>query len=163
LGDNTKVDFSKAMIFMTSNVGAREMSALTKPRLGFAGQGANRDTNNISEPLSTEMARGGIDAARRKITPELINRMEQMGVVRPRGGNELDRILEIELNSVGERVLNVDDRLHFVFSVTPSGKQFLLSEGTNVEYGARHLKRAIERLLVQPMSRLIASAQIQDG
>src|SRR5262245_3608943 len=78
LGDNTKVDFSKAMIFMTSNVGAREMSALTKPRLGFAGQGENRDINKINEPLSTEMARGGIDAARRKFTPEFINRIDKM-------------------------------------------------------------------------------------
>jgi len=163
LGDNTKVDFSKAMIFMTSNVGAREMSTLTKPKLGFAGLAESRDMSNISEPLSNEMARGGLEAARRKFTPEFINRIDKMVVFRPLGANELDRILEIELNSVRERVLNVDERLHFVFTVTASGKQFLLSEGTNVEYGARHLKRAIERLLVQPLSRLIASGQIRDG
>jgi len=152
LGDNTKVDFSKAMIFMTSNVGAWEMSALTKPRLGFA-----RLVENC------EIGRSGIEAARRKFTPEFINRIDKMVVFRSLGANELNRILDIELNSVRQRVLKADDGLLFGFAVTAAGKQFLLNEGTNVEYGARHLKRAIERFVVQPLSRLIASGQILNG
>ena len=98
-----------------------------------------------------------------KFTPEFINRIDKMVVFRPLNGKDLNRILEIELNSVRERVSSVDNGPHFVFSVTASGKHFLLSEGTNVEYGARHLKRAIDRLVVQPLSRLIASGQILDG
>ncbi|OLC96848.1 MAG: AAA family ATPase [Acidobacteria bacterium 13_1_40CM_4_58_4] len=152
LGDNTKVDFSKAMIFMTSNVGAWEMSALTKPRLGFA-----RLVENC------EIGRSGIEAARRKFTPEFINRIDKMVVFRSLGANELNRILDIELNYVRQRVLKADDGLLFGFAVTAAGKQFLLNEGTNVEYGARHLKRAIERFVVQPLSRLIASGQILNG
>ena len=152
LGDNAKVDFSKAMIFMTSNVGAWEMSALTKPRLGFA-----RLVENC------EIGRSGIEAARRKFTPEFINRIDKMVVFRSLGANELNRILDIELNSVRQRVLKADDGLLFAFAVTAAGKQFLLNEGTNVEYGARHLKRAIERFVVQPLSRLIASGQILSG
>ena len=152
LGDNTKVDFSKAMIFMTSNVGAWEMSALTKPRLGFA-----RLVENC------EIGRSGIEAARRKFTPEFINRIDKMVVFRSLGANELNRILDIELNSVRQRVLKADDGPLFGFAVTAAGKQFLLNEGTNVEYGARHLKRAIERFVVQPLSRLIASGQILNG
>ncbi len=152
LGDNTKVDFSKAMIFMTSNVGAWEMSALTKPRLGFA-----RLVENC------EIGRSGIEAARRKFTPEFINRIDKMVVFRSLGANDLNRILDIELNSVRQRVLKADDGPLFGFAVTAAGKQFLLNEGTNVEYGARHLKRAIERFVVQPLSRLIASGQILNG
>jgi ATP-dependent Clp protease ATP-binding subunit ClpB len=163
LGDNSKVDFSRAMIFMTSNIGAREMNALMKPRLGFASPTENRGNTDINEPLSNEMARSGIGAACRKFTPEFINRVDKMVVFRPLGATDMNRILEIELNSVSQRVFNADDRRRFVFAVTASGKQFLLNEGTNVQYGARYLKRAIERLLVQPLSRLIASGQIING
>jgi len=163
LGDNSKVDFSRAMIFMTSNVGAREMSTLMKPKLGFTGPAENRcDTADVNAPLSSEMARSGIQAACRKFTPEFINRIDKMVVFRPLGAGDLSRILEIELNSVRQRVLSAAGGL-FVFTVTASGKQFLLDEGTNVEYGARHLKRAIERLVVQPLSRLMASGQIRNG
>jgi ATP-dependent Clp protease ATP-binding subunit ClpA len=164
LGDNSKVDFSRTMVLMTSNIGAREMTALMKPRLGFTTAFENRcDTADINESWSTEMARSGIEAARRKFTPEFINRIDKMVVFRPLNGKDLNRILEIELHSVQERVLSVDERPHFAFAVTEAGKQFLLSEGTNTEYGARHLKRAIDRLLVQPLSRLMASEQIVDG
>src|SRR4029453_17709500 len=69
LGDNSKVDFSRAMIFMTSNIGAREMSTLMKPRLGFVGPVENCDSSDISEDLSIELTRGGVEAARRKFTP----------------------------------------------------------------------------------------------
>jgi ATP-dependent Clp protease ATP-binding subunit ClpA len=163
LGDNSTVDFSRVMIFMTSNIGAREMNALMKPRLGFAAPAEDCRNTEIGEPLSNEMARSGIEAARRKFTPEFINRIDKMVVFKPLGTNDLNRILEIELNHVRQRVINNDDGRRFAFAVTPSGKQFLLNEGTNVEYGARYLKRAIERLVVQPLSRLIASGQILNG
>ena len=79
------------------------------------------------------MVRNGIDAARRKFTPEFINRIDTMVVFRPLNGKDLNRILEIELNSVRERVLTVDHGPHFVFAVANFGKHFLLSEGTNVD------------------------------
>jgi ATP-dependent protease Clp ATPase subunit len=164
LGDNSKVDFSRTMVFMTSNIGAREMNAVMKPRLGFITAFANRrEASEVNESWSTEMIRSGIDAARRKFTPEFINRIDKMVVFRPLTDMDLNRILELELNSVQERVLSADNGPRFVFSVKASGRHFLLSEGTNVEFGARHLKRAIDRLVVQPLSRLIASGQILDG
>jgi len=164
LGDNSKVDFSRTMVFMTSNVGAREMDAVTKPRLGFIGAFENRcDTAEINEPWTSEMERSAIEAARRKFTPEFINRIDKMVVFRPLSGTALNRILEIELNSIQERVLAANDGPHFVCAFTESGKQFLLCEGTNLEYGARHLKRAIDRFIVHPLSSLIASRQILDG
>jgi ATP-dependent Clp protease ATP-binding subunit ClpB len=164
LGDNSKVDFSRTMVFMTSNVGAREMSALMKPRLGFTGSVEQTAvTTDMNEPWNDEIARSGVDAARRQFTPEFINRLDKLIVFRPLSGRQLDRILEIELNSIRGRVSNADAGRPFTFSVTPSAKQFLLKEGTNIEYGARHLKRTIERLVVQPLSRLMASGQILGG
>ncbi len=164
LGDNSKVDFSRSMIFMTSNIGAREMGALMKPRLGFAGCiETDPRMRYLDESGNDEMMRSGIEAARRKFTPEFINRLDKMIVFRPLGAHQLDRILDIEFNSIRERVFNADASRRFTFSVTAAAKQFLLTEGTNVEYGARHLKRTIERFVVQPLSRLIGSGQIVAG
>jgi C-terminal, D2-small domain, of ClpB protein/ABC-2 type transporter len=152
------------MIFMTSNIGAREMSAMVKPRLGFSGPFSNRqEPTDMAGPLRNEMARTGIDAACRKFTPEFINRIDKMVVFKPLRATDMERILDIELNSVRQRIFNIGSGCRFFFRMTPSAKQFLLNEGTNVEYGARHLKRTIERLVVQPLSKLIASGQILSG
>jgi len=64
---------------------------------------------------------------------------------------------------VQQRVFNSVPDKAFIFTVTDGGKQHLLTEGTDVKYGARHLKRAIERLVVQPLSNLIATEQVRGG
>jgi ATP-dependent Clp protease ATP-binding subunit ClpB len=165
LGDNRKVDFSRALIFMTSNLGASEMSALTNPRLGFnAGEAALRaQSGQVDEKMNGKMARCGTDAARRKFTPEFINRLDKIVTFRPLGSSELKKILEIELNMVQQRIFNTSPEKSFVFKANDDAKEFLLQEGTDLKYGARHLKRAIERLLVQPMSNLIATDQVRGG
>jgi ATP-dependent Clp protease ATP-binding subunit ClpB len=165
LGDNRKVDFSRALIFMTSNLGATEMSSLMNPRLGFnSGEAARRAQEGIvDEKLSGKIARSGADAARRKFTPEFINRLDKIVTFKPLGSAELKRILDIELNMVQQRIFNTSPEKSFVFKATDDAKGFLLQEGTDLKYGARHLKRAIERLLVQPMSNLIATDQVRGG
>ena len=165
LGDNRKVDFSRALIFMTSNLGATEMSALMNPRLGFNASEAARQVQNgtMDEKLSAKIGRSGIDAARRKFTPEFINRLDKIVTFKPLGPGELKRILDIELNMVQQRIFNTAPEKSFVFKASDSAKEFLLQEGTDLKYGARHLKRAIERLLVQPMSNLIATEQVRGG
>jgi ATP-dependent Clp protease ATP-binding subunit ClpB len=165
LGDNRKVDFSRAMIFMTSNLGASEMSALMSPKLGFnAGEAARRSQNGVmDENLDNKIKRSGLEAARRKFTPEFINRLDKIVTFRPLGSPELQKILDIELNMVQQRIFNTANEKSFVFKATDSAKRFLLQEGTDMKYGARHLKRAIERLLVQPMSNLIATDQVRGG
>jgi len=165
LGDNRKVDFSRALIFMTSNLGASEISALTNPRLGFNAPEAARQAQSgqIDEKLNGKMARTGVDAARRKFTPEFINRLDKIVTFRPLGTSELKKILDIELNMVQQRIFNTSPEKSFVFKATDEAKGFLLQEGTDLKYGARHLKRAIERLLVQPMSNLIATDQVRGG
>jgi ATP-dependent Clp protease ATP-binding subunit ClpA len=163
LGDNRKVDFSRAMIFMTSNLGASEMSSLLNPKMGFgAAETKLQCQNGISDDsMNSKIGRTGVEAARRKFTPEFMNRLDKVVVFRPLGTSELRRILDIELGLVQQRIFNSDRA--FVFNVTDTAKDHLLTEGTDMKYGARHLKRAIERLLVHPMSNLMATDQIRSG
>jgi ATP-dependent Clp protease ATP-binding subunit ClpA len=117
----------------------------------------------VDEKLGAKMARSGADAARRKFTPEFINRLDKIVTFKPLGTNELRKILDIELNMVQQRIFNTSPEKSFVFKTTDGARDFLLKEGTDLKYGARHLKRAIERLLVQPMSNLIATDQVRGG
>jgi ATP-dependent Clp protease ATP-binding subunit ClpB len=162
LGDNRRVDFSQAMIFMTSNLGASEMSTLMTPKLGF--QRAFLDSPScMPEELGEKMSRTGIEAAHRKFTPEFMNRIDKIAVFKPLGQPELRRILELELQYVQQRILTPPAKKSFVFTVSDAGKDFLLAQGTDLKYGARHLKRAIERLLVHPLSNLVATNQVIAG
>jgi ATP-dependent Clp protease ATP-binding subunit ClpB len=163
LGDNRKVDFSRAMIFMTSNLGATEMSNLMNPRLGFRRNVAEEEPLKTNEKLNKKVAKSGVEAARRKFTPEFMNRIDKVVVFKPLGEPELRRILDLELGQVQQRILYSPADKTFVFTVSDSGKDFLLTEGTDLKYGARHLKRAIERLLVHPLSNLMATSQVTAG
>ena len=163
LGDNRKVDFSKAMIFMTSNLGAAEMSALVTPKLGFRAVCSASETGKVDEKLNEKLSRSGVEAARRKFTPEFMNRIDKCVVFKSLGEAELRRILDLELGQVQQRIFSSPSEKTFALTVSEPGKEFLLSEGTDVKYGARHLKRAIERLLVHPLSNLIATNQVNSG
>jgi len=164
LGDNRKVDFSRAMIFMTSNLGSSEMSSLVNPKLGFMRSiQAGDPVMVVDEKLNKKVAKSGLDAARRKFTPEFMNRIDKVVVFRPLGEPELRRILDLELGQVQQRILYSPADKTFVITVSDSGKDFLLTEGTDLKYGARHLKRAIERLLVHPLSNLMATSQVSPG
>jgi len=158
LGDNRKVDFSNAMVFLTSNLGAGEMTALTNPRLGFQSPSLGNDA--FINELSSRMSRIGVAAARKKFTPEFVNRLDKIVVFQPLGQEELRKIIDIELEMVQERIQKAADK-SFLMNVTDSAREFLLMQGTDSRYGARHLKRAIEHLLVQPLANLIASGQIR--
>lgn len=163
LGDNRRVDFSQAIIFMTSNLGAAEMNAMLRPNLGFASMETTRQHSLgvIDQKLSDQVVRAGIEAARRKFTPEFINRIDKTVVFQPLGARELRRVLQIELDELQERIQEAQANKRFLIDVTDSARDFMLIEGTDVRYGARPLKRAIERLLVQPLSNLIATGQIR--
>jgi ATP-dependent Clp protease ATP-binding subunit ClpB len=162
LGDNRRVDFSHSMIFMTSNLGASEMSALTAPKLGFHAAKRGSPTD-FDEKLNSRISKSGVEAARRKFTPEFINRIDKTAVFRPLGQSELRCILNLELGQVQRRILQMQAGKPFVFRTTDTANAFLLTEGTDVRYGARQLKRTIERLLVHPLSNLVATEQISAG
>ena len=164
LGDNRRVDFAHAMIFMTGNLGAKEMDSLLMPRLGFgAAARLQPATAGSVEEISGKVERSATEAARRKFTPEFMNRLDKIVVFKPLGKTELSRIVDIELEAVQRRIANQAVDRSFEFAVTEAGKNFLLEEGTDVRYGARHLKRSIDRLLVQPLASLIASGQVRGG
>src|ERR1700736_5783856 len=119
LGDNRKVDFSRAMIFMTSNLGASEMSAIMSPRLGFnVGQVHDNPMNGVTDDkMSGKLARSGMEAAKRKFTPEFMNRLDKIVTFQPLGTEQLKRILEIELNLVQQRIFNAPSERAFVFTL----------------------------------------------
>ena len=156
LGDNRRVDFSSAMIFMTSNCGAAEIANASRPAVGFHSPALVDD--NVRDGL---ISRIGVAAARRKFTPEFMNRLDKVVVFKPLGSDDLNRILDIELAMIQERIHSAGKP--FVITVAQSAREELLAEGTDVRYGARHLKRAIERMLVQPLSNLVASGQVRRG
>jgi len=165
LGDNRRVDFSRALIFMTSNLGASEMTSIMRPSLGFAAGECERQwaAGIADSELNCKISRAGIEAARRKFTPEFMNRIDKTVVFRPLGEPELRKILSLELNMVQHRLLSSANSASFVFSVSDTASDFLLREGTDLKYGARHLKRAIQRNLVHPLSNLIATGQVRGG
>jgi len=165
LGDNRKVDFSQSLIFMTSNLGASEMNALLRPHLGFATSEVERarEAGEVDEALTGKLSRVGVEAARRKFTPEFINRIDKVVVFRPLGAEQLQKVLGLELASLQQRIIRAPGSVPFVMNVTEPARSFLLAEGTDLKYGARHLKRAVERAVVHPLSNLVASAQIRAG
>jgi ATP-dependent Clp protease ATP-binding subunit ClpB len=162
LGDNRRVDFSHAMIFMTGNLGASEMSALLRPGVGFSMM-RPLDSVETTGKVSEKVARAGVEAARRRFSPEFMNRIDKTVVFNPLGKAELRDILKLELEAVQDRVLATGHAVGVRFSVNTAAQEFLLRQGTDERYGARHLKRAVERLVVQPVSNLIASGQLQFG
>src|SRR5213080_2239171 len=160
LGDNRRVDFSKCMVIMTSNLGAREMSELISGGIGFApGKGAK---NPHDTEVDQKIYRTAVEAARRKFSPEFMNRIDKVVVFRSLKEHHLRQILEIELSAVQERIMRGSGE-KFVFQCASEAKEMLLSEGIDFKYGARHLKRAIERFLVYPLSNLVATGQIGLG
>jgi ATP-dependent Clp protease ATP-binding subunit ClpB len=158
LGDNHRVDFTRSMIFMTSNLGSQEMSKLMTGGLGFS---AGSEEDELA--LDQKIYRTASDAARRKFSPEFMNRIDRVIVFRTLQPHHLREILEIELGRVQERVTSSATEKQFVFECTDAARDFLLREGTDTQFGARHLKRAIERHLVFPLSNLLATGQIALG
>ena len=165
LGDNRRVDFSRALIFMTSNLGAAEMQALLRPNLGFAAGDADRRQAGgiVDAELTGKVASAGMEAARRKFTPEFLNRIDKVVVFHPLGTAELRKVLGMELNMVQQRIFSTAASAPFVFSATEAAKDYLLREGTDLKCGARHLKRAVDRNLVHPLSNLMATGQVRGG
>lgn len=162
LGDNRKVDFSRSIIFLTSNLGASEMNSLLGARLGF-GSALPKPHGAVDAKTADKMSKTGFEAARRKFTPEFINRLDKIVSFKPLGRDDLRKILDIELDYVQQRIFQGPPDRAFVISATSEAKELLLNSGVDLRYGARHLKRAIERNLVQPLSNLVATEQVRGG
>src|ERR1700685_1445722 len=158
LGDNRRVDLSQCIIIMTSNLGASEMTNLVDGGFGFAPKAVE-----VDQSFDDKIQRTAVEAARRKFTPEFMNRIDKTVVFKTLRDEHLAQILDIELGMVQQRVLMAAGTNQFVFNCSAGAKQFLLKEGTDPRYGARHLKRAIERHLVFPLANLVATGQVKLG
>ncbi len=157
LGDNRRVDLSQTVIFLTSNLGGGEITELMEGGMGFI-----QPKDKPAAGLDAKVERTAVEAARRKFSPEFMNRLDTVVVFHPLKRDELDEVLEMELRQVQKRVSDSTAR-PFLFRITSEGREFLLQEGTDQRYGARHLKRAIERYVVSPLARLLATGQVQSG
>jgi ATP-dependent Clp protease ATP-binding subunit ClpB len=157
LGDKRRVDLSQVVIFLTSNLGGGEITELMEGGMGFI-----QAKDNPLIGLDAKLERTAVEAARRKFSPEFMNRLDTVVAFHPLKREELNEVLEIELGRVQKR-LSDSTAPPFLFRLTNKGRQFLLQEGTDLKYGARHLKRAIERFLVSPLARLLTTAQVRPG
>src|SRR6266851_7339554 len=157
LGDNRRVDLSQTVIFLTSNLGGGEITELIEGGMGFI-----QPKDKPAAGLDAKVERTAVEAARRKFSPEFMNRLDSVVVFHPLKYDELEEVLEIELGQVRKRISDSTAR-PFLFRMTNKGRQFLLEEGTDQRYGARHLKRAIERYVVSPLARLLATEQVRSG
>jgi ATP-dependent Clp protease ATP-binding subunit ClpB len=157
LGDNRRVDLSQTVIFLTSNLGGGEITELMGGGYGFIKSG-----DKPADKLDEKVQRTAVEAARRKFSPEFMNRLDKIVVFHPLHRKQLEQVLDIELAMVQQRVLETA-KGQFLFRVTTNGRDFLLQEGTDQRYGARHLKRSIERHVVYPMANLLATEQVRLG
>ena len=162
LGDNRRVDFSRTVIIMTSNLGAREISDLVKGRIGFA---AAKKPNALPEDanyIDEKIRRTAVEAASRNFSPEFMNRIDKVVVFHSLNEQHLREILELELRALQDRIMS-SANTKFVFQCSDAVKEMLLREGIDYKYGARHLKRSIDRLLLLPLSNLVATRQVSSG
>lgn len=159
LGDNRQVDFSQTIIIMTSNLGAKEMSELITGSIGFA---PSKKADAPESDLDQKIYRTAMEAARRKFSPEFMNRIDKVVVFRSLKHEQMRQILDLELRAVQRRI---DEGMgeRFTFKVSDDAKEFLLREGVELRYGARHLKRAIERFVVNALANLVATGQARLG
>jgi ATP-dependent Clp protease ATP-binding subunit ClpB len=158
LGDNRRVDFSRSLVFLTSNLGSQEITKLMSGGLGYV-----ISPPQENEELDQKIYRTATQAAGRKFSPEFMNRIDKVIVFRTLTREHLEEILDIELEHVQDRIMSPGVTRQFVFSCTRDARAFLLEEGTDTRFGARHLKRSIERHLVLPISNLLATGQIELG
>lgn len=157
LGNNRRVLFNQSMIFMTSNLGAKEIARVAEARVGFSPPAVSRtkDTDKLA-----------LSAARRAFTPEFINRIDHTVVFHPLGSEELEQVFHLELGRVNQRFVSAATRRGgpplFILRVSDEARRWIIADGSDARYGARHLKRSIERNLVLPVTNLLSSHQIHE-
>jgi ATP-dependent Clp protease ATP-binding subunit ClpA len=157
LGDNTSVNFERSMIFLTSNLGARNMMHALRPDIGFQAGKPSLDC------AASRLEKIGLTALRKSFSPEFLNRVDSIITYQPLDRDALTQILDI---SLAELQRHIESRLGaraFAVEIDDSGREFLLQSGTSVDYGARELKRTLHRHVTQPLAALVAGGQVGAG
>ena len=161
LGDGRKVDFSRCVIVMTSNLGTLEIGKMLGGGIGFTNHAVESPAE--LETLDQKIYRTATEVAKRKFSPEFMNRIDKVVVFRTLTSEQLSRVLDIELRVVQDRITASQAGRQFIIRCSEATRAFLLREGTDIKYGARPLKRAIERFLLYPLSSLVATGQVNLG
>jgi len=154
LGDNTAVNFDRSIIFLTSNLGAREMVKMLKPGFGYPAPILERAESG------NKLREIGLNAVRRHFSPEFINRIDSIVTYQPLDEAALDEILDQQLRRLQRHFIERMSVRSFTLVVEDRARDLLLREGVSQEYGARELKRTIHRRLLQPVAGLVASGRI---
>jgi len=155
LRDNTTSDFTGSLIFATSKVGSREMSELLeRQRVGFVAESHAARSRDLRERAH--------QAARESFPLEFLNRFDELLVYSALEAHHLDAILNKYLADLHQRALRQAGH-PMLLRVGPRARAFIIERGTDVRFGARPLRRAVEKLLIDPLSRLIAAETIYPG
>jgi ATP-dependent Clp protease ATP-binding subunit ClpA len=160
LGDNTTVNFEKSLVFLTSNLGAREMMKEINPDFGFqsvTGTGTDRPD------LTSKLQNIALVAVRKRFSPEFVNRIDCIITYQPLTPESLAAILDQQITDLQSHVNTRLGNRSFTLDVPFETRQFLLQKGTSAEYGARELNRTIHRHLTQPLATLVATNQVNPG
>ncbi len=156
LGDGAMVNFERSLIFMTSNLGARQMEEALTPSFGFS-----QATGTASS--EGEMGRIGLGAVRRKFSPEFVNRIDEVVTYRPLTTEGLREILAQQLDGLQRHITRRLGPRSFRLSVAKEAGEWLLREGTSAKWGARELKRLVLRKITQPLAGLVAKEAVEPG
>ena len=159
LGDNNTVNFEKTLVFMTSNLGARNMNKELMPDFGFEALLPHENAARKHRKLE-QIA---MNAVRRRFAPEFVNRVDSIITYQPLNAEAMAAILDQQLVEIQH---HLDRRLgmrSFRLEVPAKTRRFLLRKGTSEEYGARELKRTLHRQVMQTLSTLLACGQIPPG
>jgi ATP-dependent Clp protease ATP-binding subunit ClpA/CheY-like chemotaxis protein len=152
LGDNSVVNFEKSLVFLTSNLGAKEMMREISPDFGFQSAGASSTPAELGKKLQ---GIAGI-AVRKKFSPEFINRIDHVITYRPLDAESFAAIADLEIDNLQKHVNTRLGNRCFTIEVPFETRQWLIEHGTSAEYGARELKRTIHKNLTQPLATQVA-------
>jgi ATP-dependent Clp protease ATP-binding subunit ClpA len=158
LGDNSTVNFEKSLVFLTSNLGAREMMREINPEFGFQSAMATE-----RDDLTSKLQNIALVAVRKRFSPEFVNRIDCIITYQPLTAESLSAILDKQIADLQNHVNTRLGNRSFVLDVPPESRQFLLKKGTSAEYGARELNRTIHRFLTQPLATMVATNQVNPG
>jgi ATP-dependent Clp protease ATP-binding subunit ClpB len=159
LGDNSTVNFEKSLVFLTSNLGAREMMREINPEFGFQ----SVRTGGERTDLTSKLQGIGLGAVRKRFSPEFVNRIDCIITYQPLTAESLSTILDQHIVDLQDHVNTRLGNRSFTLDVPFETRQFLLKKGTSAEYGARELNRTIHRFLTQPLATMVATNQISPG
>jgi ATP-dependent Clp protease ATP-binding subunit ClpA len=159
LGDNNTVNFERSIVFLTSNLGASGMMKAINPDFGFAasvGAPGNGDTARSIESIA-------MHAAKVQFSPEFLNRVDAVITYQPLGEETLRQILDLQISEMQMHIRRRLGERAFYLEVPTRSKLFLLKKGTSREYGAREIRRTLQRHVMHPLAEMVAAGEIRPG